>query len=152
MLSTRAKLGYCAVKAAVIAVMLLAAGIAAVVFYLVVLDDLNPITFSNLPFPVDRQVYAPGDTVIRTADACRNSDAPATVYQGLRGATNYDYPEFTVVSQNLGCFESRIPVKLPDDLPPGRYRIAASVQFQVNALAVRRVMWETQEFTVGRGQ
>ena len=87
--------------------------------------------------------------MIRTADACRNSEAPATIYQGLRGTLNHDYPPFTVVSQRLGCFESKIPVKLPDDLPPGRYWLAASVEYQVNALTVRRVMWETQEFTVG---
>ena len=52
-MTQRLKLGYCAVNAAALAVMLLAAAIASVLFYLVVFDDLNPITFSNLPFPVD---------------------------------------------------------------------------------------------------
>lgn len=120
--------------------------------YWLFFDTPVPIQFTNLPFPVDKSEYRPGEKVVRTADACRFTLAPARISQGLRGTQNYDYPEFTVTTQHLDCGTSRIPVALPGDLPPGTYYLVAVVQYEVNPLAVRTVRWQTVPFTVVANQ
>ena len=124
-------------------VMLLAAS-----FWFYVLDTPHPIVFNNLPFPVSRESYRPGDTVEYIVDRCRNTEQPATFTTTLVGPTKvFFWPQLSGIS-TTGCTVATVQRQLPAELLPGTYTIEGRSDFQVNSFALRSVPWMTVEFEV----
>ena len=118
-------------------------------------DTRHPIVFNNLPFPVDKAVYLPGENVVSTVDGCVNASRPSITAIEVRGEEkagvrkNYVLPaRYAPASPTTGCFKVQIPTALPGDILPGTYHFEADRTFQVNRFAKRTVHWSTAPFEV----
>jgi len=126
----------------------LLAGVAWLV-YLVHFDDNPPVTFNELPFPVEKAVYHTGEPIVATLDFCRYTDVGFTAHNSFVNELIYALPSFTASGAQQGChkIQARLSV-IPVHLPPGRYRLMGRNVYCVNVLACRTVEWSTVEFTI----
>jgi len=115
-------------------------------FYAV--DTRHPIVYNNLPFPVDKAVYKPGDIVERTMDLCIQTASPGTIAVAVYGTHNYAFPAAAFAGMRQECKVVYPRFTLPQDIAPGVYWLAATLEFQVNRFSKRQVQWSTATFEV----
>jgi hypothetical protein len=109
----------------------------------------NVITYNNLPFPVDKEVYEPGDNIDYTFNYCKHIGARASVTRTLTNASRtIELEGFESSSFATGCGEVSSAVPIPIYAQPGVYRMLITVDFDVHPLRTITYRLETQEFEV----
>lgn len=113
--------------------------------------ETAPLTYDNIPFPVESPVHS-GDVLRVTVERCNRSSG-ALSYTLSRTLTNTESKETWALPMGgsdipPGCqaVQSRLNI-LPDDLPPGRYVLSAVSQVP-GRFRTFAVSWRTQEFEV----
>lgn len=124
-----------------------------VVFYLAVIENnppfqKPPIDFLEMPIKVEKDTYRPGDTILLHIKACRHTDVPFTVYRTFRDGLIFAVPPLERSGSPVGCFDSNLPVEIPEALPVGNYYLFGRTVYQVNLLSERVVEWQTEPFIV----
>lgn len=78
---------------------------------------------------------------------CKQSDVEGVesneFVDGIRYATPSVQPHY-----GHGCFAARTLIRVPNNLPPGKYKLHKSVTYQVNPLRWRTYEWWSPAFTV----
>ena len=130
--------------------LLITAGTGLIFLWFLAIHDNPPITFYNSPFPVDKQIYNPGEIVSTFVDFCTHTSSPYTLYPEFHNSLVWRVPPTTRggLGENTCTALWTAGTRIPKDLPPGRYRIMGITEYQVNAIAARSVAWESQFFRV----
>lgn len=116
--------------------------------YLYWIDDNPPVTFANMPFPLDTATYEAGDTIIMTVDYCRYTNAPTVAYRSFHNDVTWFLPISVSSGAPEGCDVINVPISLPKYLPLGKYYLFGRSEYKVNFLMTRRVEWRSVEFEV----
>ena len=135
-------------EAAAVSTLLLVAIALGIVFYLVFFDQNPPAIYKNVPFPVDKEEYHYGDTVVAYVDRCAYSDSTVHTIIQLEGASIIYLPDITTNAMP-GCSMRNVPLlTIPTGVAPGEYRAVMTVERRVNPVAVRISRLQTQPFRV----
>jgi len=112
-------------------------------------DSNPPVVFKNVPFPIDKSVYHPGDPLIATIDYCRNTDVSGVADDSFVDDVVFAIPKkhFSGVPEGCGIIQARL-LTIPEHLPPGDYYLMGRNTYRVNVVATRVVEWRTQMFSV----
>ena len=89
-----------------------------------------------------------GDSLILIGVGCNRMNRSGTIDRAFVDGTIYAIP--TQATPGLGCDgrPRRIPVKVPEHLPPGIYRVATVLRYQVNPIRVITYRHQTEPFVV----
>lgn len=117
--------------------------------YLYWIEANPPVKYTNLPFPVEKQVYVAGETVQFKIEACGKKRIPFTVIASIIDGFIINFDSFDSLGISEGC-HAIVSHKfiLPDFLPSGEYQISGSNIFHINLLRDRIVDWETETFRI----
>ena len=117
--------------------------------YLIAFHENPPVEFFNLPFPVDKEAYHAGDLLNMEINYCRYSTSTFTAHINFMNELIYAAPEIPAVgSGKIGCGLVKASLKIPNNLPVGKYYIYGKNVYPVNSIATRTVEWSTIEFDI----
>lgn len=114
--------------------------------YFLFLHKLNPITINSEPV----HAVAIGDKLYFNFSYCRNTNVEAHVSRTFVDGLVYFVPEEQIAGTDKGCYTNNRVIEIPKVLPNGKYYMVTKLTYQVNPLAVRTVVWQTDKFTVNR--
>lgn len=107
----------------------------------------------NPPAEIHRLQFT-DDTITAGEDAylefviCRYTPAPVQVNRAWVGDIRYNVPTIYPEALDEGCTEGTVSVEVPDNLPPGDYRLDHEFIYFVNPLAKRSVHYDTNPVQV----
>jgi hypothetical protein len=121
-------------------------------YYLYFFDGNPPIDYLNAPFPVDRAVYRPGDTITMLVKYDRHVSAPVTRSVYL----NDSYPIPLELTQDgeimpVGTGTVLLTYVIPPSYVPAQgddYHLSGTSSYHVNFLRDRVVTWESEDFRI----
>lgn len=105
----------------------------------------------NEPFPVRtiREHPTAAGVVILKVEACKNTE---TIGRVRTSFVSESREVFLPVFEDRGsrqCFESEVPVLIPKDLPPGKYKVHFRVAYDINPIKKDVLQeFESKEFEV----
>ena len=127
---------------------LMAVSIAGAV-YLYAFDQNPPSAIFNSPMPTDKTEYHIGDTIFFLIDYCRYTDVAVTLHTSFSNNLIFNVPSKTFAGAPRGCGTvTGGNIVIPDNLPPGHYKLVGKNEYRVNFLATRYVDWYTTEFEI----
>ena len=118
-------------------------------------NNNKPMELYNVPFPMNKQVVAAGDTVRPFVSYCLNTEIGPTRRAFL--VANDEPPRFFILPvtvgasgpENIGCGEVWVmPFRISEEVQPGSYYIQGAFEFRVNILRDRIVPFRTEPFEV----
>lgn len=110
-----------------------------------------PVVFNNVPFPVEPVQVRAGEHVIVTVDRCRMTDLPVTVHRAWVNNLVHFQPAEAQAGGSVGCGVLEALVNVPEELPPGHYRIFYRFEYHVSPVSFPRIVEaETVTFEVIR--
>lgn len=105
------------------------------------------VVFNKEEFEITTPVVKQGGFVHYLNDYCKFIDLPAKVTRSFINGLIYVSPS-TIVNRPKGCNSFDIAVKIPEELPPGKYQMEMSYQYQINPVRVITIKHNTEEFEV----
>lgn len=114
----------------------------------------SPITYANIPFPTDKEVYQIGDNVNVQVNICSKGVNTVTVTQNFKNIDTGDlfYIPATSGTSKDGCrFVSGIPKYVDERIKPGKY-IVEGMTVAKGRFRMHENPWTTQVFTVIDGK
>jgi len=124
--------------------------------YFMFFHENPPVEFLNMPFPVDKEVYSSGDSVVITVDYCRYTNEPFVSHISFVDGLVFmesgcldDLVDCEVAGAPTGCgtIVGQATI-IPDQLLSGEYYILGRNIYKVNPFAIRTVEWRTESFMV----
>lgn len=119
-------------------------------FWLYFFDNPTPITFYNLPLPVNKEQYKRGEGISISMDYCKTLTRAVPITLDVffvDGIMFHALPIQTAGVAN-GCNKAALFLTIPETLPAGEYHIHGTIIYHVNFFRDRLVEWETKKFTV----
>jgi hypothetical protein len=106
------------------------------------------IDFKNLPFPVNKSEYKPGETLIYTVDYCKYTDVIPAVTRFYVNGVIYLVSSAPAVMKPQGCAITHVQIVIPESLMPDTYSLRISYAYKVNPLRTITMEAITVPFTV----
>lgn len=129
--------------------LILAIFVVIAITYMIAFHHNPPVVFNNIPFPVDKEQYKVGETIIVTVDYCRYTSASYIRYISFIDSLVFYLPESISGGGPMGCRILNVQsATIPEALPPGTYYLRGKNEYHVNVLAVRVVEWTSKSFEV----
>jgi len=117
--------------------------------YLFAFHENPPIEFFNQPFPVTKESYSGGETVVVTVQYCKHTTSAYIRNLSFVDGLVFSIPESRRGGATLGCDTVDVSsVTIPETLPPGNYYLRGKNEYEVNFLATRVVEWTSEVFEV----
>ncbi len=119
--------------------------------YFLFIDGNPPIVINNEPLPISAETARPGETIIMVYDFCKNSKTQSELYsfwQRKEDGLIWEQSRRELSVSNIGCHVFKIPLVIPEDIPPGEWKRYNSATFRVNLLATHTVDWESEYITI----
>jgi hypothetical protein len=107
----------------------------------------TPIVFQDKEFPIGNTIVKRGEMLFYTANYCKKNNLPAKVTRSYMNSIIYVTPT-TITNRPSGCNSLIIGTIVPSELPPGKYFLEMSYQYQVNPIRKVTVIQNTEEFEV----
>ena len=115
-------------------------------------------SISFTPFKSDKATYSVGDTITLTNEFCWDG-TPFTVNKYLQSPINrikvgeldfYNGYALPAVAERYqqGCQPTTVTVSIPQDIPPGKYRVAYVVEYNANPIRTIDLTNESNEITI----
>lgn len=99
------------------------------------------------PYRVITKEVSVGKYFVYEVNACKNVDTTAMIQRQFVGDVIYSLPDQNGNIQ-MGCSKSKVSIKVPDDIPPGRYHLELTVTYKLNVFSERTYHFTTEEFNV----
>lgn len=132
---------------------LLLIAIATAVFLFWSFQDEKIIEAKNQPFPV-RSVESnptPNGVVILNVDFCKYYDVDGDLRMSFINTTHEVFLPITRERGLAGCRQTEVPVLIPKDIEPGRYRVKFYVTYDLNPIKQNILnIFESSEFEIVR--
>lgn len=119
-------------------------------FYLYFIDGAPPAVFNNVPFPVNKAIYEPGEDIVLTLDYCKDKQYEVVIYPSFVDGVVFYLPPINTTGFSTGCGLTTYRIPVPDKIPDGSYHIAGVNVYEVNVLRNRSVPWKTEQFEIKR--
>lgn len=98
-------------------------------------------------FPVKEKVIKRGDNLVFISDYCKYIDLPATVTRSFINDFAYVATP-TITYAKKGCNKMAVVVKVPKELPSGKYYIHNKFTYKVNPIRSITLVHDSEEFIV----
>lgn len=110
-------------------------------------DVLN---IKNAPFPVRtvREHPTADGVVILHIDYCKNIKATGRVRTSFVAQSREIFLPVATDTQPPQCLDTEVPVLIPSDLPPGKYRIKFRTEYRINPIKTAIEDFDSVEFEV----
>lgn len=99
------------------------------------------------PYKVITKVVQAGELLQYEADYCRLTTVTSTITRRFVNDLIYEMPP-TNNQAPRGCYKDIISIKVPSELPPGKYHLSMIYVYSVSPLQKITRMAETEEFIV----
>ena len=130
---------------------LLVVGILSYFAYLTFFQGSDPITFRNIPFPTDKDIYYPGEKISLFISFDKHTDAAATAYFTLVNGEHYNNAPQTMRTcgkECIGDYWFYEVVEIPIYAKPGIYHVEGYAEYAVNPLRTIGVKFRSATFEV----
>lgn len=107
----------------------------------------NPVSFNKDKFVVETKEVKSGESLIYTADVCKNMDIATEISRSFNNELVYLLPP-TTSTRPEGCSISKVAIPVPEELPPGEYFLRTRFTYKLNALRTITVTHDTEKFVV----
>lgn len=118
------------------------------VAYLMFIDGNNVASFNNLPFPIDKHEYQPGERVFYNISFCKTRPIVAVVNWALINDAVTDIPERQGKSIDVGCKNVSSSLRIPEYAIEGDHYFKGTFQYQANPFRTITYDVETEHFNV----
>lgn len=116
-------------------------------FWLVTGD--KALDVSNSPVPVQPKFVKSLEEITISVDFCKSTDAHGRVVRKLVSDKTELLAPVVVESVEPGCYKNlQIKIPIPDQTPPGRYKVVYRITYQTNPIKNIVEEFESQEFDV----
>lgn len=138
-----------ATKLLYFAMLIIASG--AAIFLYWSFQDEKVLEIKNAPFPTRtiREHPAPGGVVILDVDYCKHHDVKGELRTSFLNST---HEVFTPITEERGpavCRHIEVPVLIPNDIMPGKYRVKFYVTYDLKPVKKNiRIIFESREFEI----
>jgi hypothetical protein len=102
---------------------------------------------NNQPYKIINKEIKAGELLQYEADYCRLTDVTANITRRFVNDLIYEMPS-TVNQAPEGCYKDIITIKVPSELPPGKYNLSMIYVYSVSPLQKITRIAETEEFIV----
>lgn len=108
----------------------------------------NPLVFKEQYFPVKSNVLKQGSDLEFLVRYCKNMQVPAVVHYQFENSVIFFSTTVNHANSQKGCGEHWNIFNIPEELPPGIYRLVMTVDYKVSLIRTVSVRGATEQFTI----
>jgi hypothetical protein len=106
------------------------------------------IVFNNVPFPVNKSEYNPGDSLIYAVDYCKYTNIIPNVARFYVNGIIYLISSNPAVYKPKGCDRAYVQLIIPESLMADTYYLKISYAYKVNPIRTITIEASTSAFLV----
>ena len=106
------------------------------------------IVFNNLPLKVLNKTVKAGEVLVYSTDYCKFTNIIPEVKKTFVNDIIYSIPTGTVLAKEKGCRIINVQIDVPKNLPPSRYILKITYEYQVNPIRKVNIYVQTELFEV----
>jgi hypothetical protein len=129
---------------------LVAAAFFLIIGYWIWFDDPAPAVIHEIT--IQTPVVETGHLFRYTVDACKNTHHHATIKRTFIDGLIWATPPVNGGHILPGCGSISLAMEIPNGLPPGDYLLEVILEYEVNPVATREVVYTVGPFTVIEGE
>lgn len=117
-----------------------------VIFWLAVVDSNPPIVVRQ-PLDVTPDVASPGDVVTMTSEFCKYTEVGSefsAFWQREADGLIWELKQQRNAVSGKGCGKLIIPLRIPPDIPPGRWQRVNIATYRVNPIGQHVAEWRSE--------
>ena len=108
------------------------------------------VVFNDKNFKIENKTIKQGGIIKYKSDYCKYMDKASITTRSFVNDVIYVMPA-SITNRNIGCNKITVLVKVPDELPMGKYHINMSYKIKVNPIRDIIVEHNTEPFEITEG-